>query len=75
MFVRLFYSSISLCRFRSLELRVCPSMRLSESADVLLKVWPGSKGARHLGIGGSSDSYRLVIFAWWSHPFPSRTRK
>ena len=50
-----------------------PGMRLSENNDVLLKFWQESKDARHLEIDG--DFYRLVIFAWWNHPFPSRTRK
>ena len=78
MFVRLFYSSISF-----MQIQIVENCRFARYAVVRerrrsleIGMFMVGRIARHLEtLRVFSGFHRLVIFAWWSHPFPSRTRK
>jgi hypothetical protein len=73
MFVRLFYSSISFMQIQIVGVAGLPEYAVVREQRCSLEFWQEGGDARHLEI--ECDFYRLVIFAWWTHPFPSRTRK
>ena len=73
MFVRLFYSSICFMQIQIVGIAGLPLYAVArERRRSLDMVMIGSSETWEFEISGS---YPLVTFAWWTHPFPSRTRK
>ena len=77
MFVRLFYSSISFMQIQIVGIAGLPMYAVVRERRRSLEIMARVTGRQTPGNlkFGFRDSYRLVIFAWWPHPFPSRTRK
>ena len=75
MFVRLFYSSISFMQIQIVGIAGLPMYAVVRERRRSLGKYGSDGGSSDTWDSEISDFRRLVIFAWWTHPFPSRTRK